>query len=117
MNFSKAALSLIFVTSQVSAWSTRVPSRSRHLAAVQLHSLATNVQGEEKTESFRMLFKEGDKQISPWHDIDLKNADGSYNMVCSLFLYFWRLIFVLVNTTSLCCNVMFPIGLTGCRNP
>ena len=80
MQFAKSALALLLVASQASAWTARGLPHSRMLA-VQLHSLATDVVGEEKTESFRLAFKDGSKAISPWHDIDLKNDDGSYNMV------------------------------------
>jgi hypothetical protein len=86
MKFSKAALAVLFVSSQASAWTSRhaVVSR-RALLATQLHSTVasygTSVQGEEATESFRLSFSEDSKSISPWHDIPLKNEDGSYNMV------------------------------------
>jgi len=28
--------------------------------------------------------QDGDKTVSPWHDIPLKNADGSYNFICEI---------------------------------
>eukprot|EP01025_Chloroclados_australasicus_P046711 TRINITY_DN5156_c1_g1_i2.p1 TRINITY_DN5156_c1_g1~~TRINITY_DN5156_c1_g1_i2.p1 ORF type:complete len:262 (+),score=38.72 TRINITY_DN5156_c1_g1_i2:152-937(+) len=34
--------------------------------------------------SFRMFFKEGDKTISPWHDIPLTAGSGLYNFVCEI---------------------------------
>ena len=87
MKFSKAALSVLFVTSQASAWTTA--SRQivhRRAAAFALQSAvagySTDIKGEEGTESFRLGFAEESKAISPWHDIPLKNDDGSYNMVC-----------------------------------
>ena len=44
--------------------------------------LAPCVQGSEM--EFRMFFKDGDKQISPWHDIPLQAASGTYNFVCEI---------------------------------
>lgn len=40
------------------------------------NAITTSVAGEAGTESFRIFFGEGDKTISPWHDIPLKNGDG-----------------------------------------
>lgn len=87
MKFAKSAIALLYLASHANAWTTaRALPRSRLMAAAQLHSLATDVVGEQATESFRLAFKEGDKPISPWHDIDLKNEDGTYNMVCKILL-------------------------------
>jgi inorganic pyrophosphatase len=36
---------------------------------------ATTTAGEAGTETYRLFFTEGDKNISPWHDIPLKNGD------------------------------------------
>ena len=33
---------------------------------------------------FRMFFKDGEKKISPWHDIPLKSSTGAYNFVCEI---------------------------------
>lgn len=33
---------------------------------------------------FRMFFKDGEKTISPWHDIPLKSSAGAYNFVCEI---------------------------------
>lgn len=79
----------MFLASRVSAWTAagRLPLTRHALSTVKFHAAAavsdvsTEVQGEEKTESFHLLFKEGDKKVSPCHDIALKNDDGSYNMV------------------------------------
>lgn len=38
-------------------------------------STTTAVEGAEGTDSYRMFFKNGDKKISPWHDIPLKDGD------------------------------------------
>ena len=43
---------------------------------------AVGVQGSEL--EFRMFFKDGDKKISPWHDIPLKASSGAYNFVCEI---------------------------------
>jgi len=92
MRFAKSALSLLLLSRAATAWTTAAarPFSQHRLLATQFHSAATDawsteVVGEEKTESFRLAFKDGSSSVSPWHDIPLKNADGSYNMV-RLFL-------------------------------
>ena len=98
MKFAKSALSLLLLSRAASAWTSaaarpRFVSRN-NILATQFHasssavtdSYSTEVVGKEKTESFRLAFKEAaGATISPWHDIPLKNADGSYNMV----RFFW----------------------------
>ena len=99
MKFAKSALSLLLLSRAASAWTSaaarpRFVSRN-NILATQFHasssavtdSYSTEVVGKEKTESFRLAFKEAaGATISPWHDIPLKNADGSYNMVR---FFFW----------------------------
>lgn len=97
MKFTQAALSLLFLSNAVSAWVPRTSlPLTRHLAATQLfHSstsassaagVSTEVVGTAKTESFRLAFSDGatNKAESPWHDIPLKNDNGTYNMVREL---------------------------------
>jgi len=72
MQFTKAALTILFVSSRTSAWTALSLPRSC-LLAVQFHSIATDVISEKAMESFRLKFKEGDKIVSPWHDIKLSN--------------------------------------------
>jgi len=88
MKFSRAAITLLLFAGQASAWTTAARPLSRRVLATQFHStttsIATEIQGEEATESFRLKFKEGAKALSPWHDIALKNDDGSYNMVVEI---------------------------------
>lgn len=125
MKFSHSALTVLFLTGHASAWTTTariVPRRA--FAAVQLHSVATETAGEAATESFRLKFKDGEKAMSPWHDIDLKNDDGSYNMVGPPFskMACWRLFvrhsphrfFHLVFLTS---PFLLWFAWVGCRNP
>lgn len=87
MQFSKAALSLFLLARSSSAFTCagKIP---RHglapLRAVSTDTFATESLGEEKTDSFRVQFKDGSDAISPWHDIPLSNDDGSYNMVSGL---------------------------------
>ena len=50
-------------------------------AATAVADGTTTVAGELGTESYRMFFKDGDKTISPWHDIPLRAGDGLYNFV------------------------------------
>ncbi len=103
MKFARLAFAAFYLAARSTAWTATTSSRAvwtgrssllvrRHIAAVQLHSTAsptaveTKVDGEEKTESFRLKFLDGGSAISPWHDIPLKNADGSYNMVRAVVL-------------------------------
>jgi hypothetical protein len=92
MKFAKAVLSSLLLVSQnavsAAAWApaSKLSTRRLFLASQQLHSVATSsistsVVGTEQTESFRLAFKDQDKAMSPWHDIPLKNDDGTYNMV------------------------------------
>lgn len=37
--------------------------------------IATFTSGEEGTVNYRVFYKDGDKIISPWHDIPLKNGE------------------------------------------
>eukprot|EP00527_Entomoneis_sp_CCMP2396_P004886 CAMPEP_0198140160 /NCGR_PEP_ID=MMETSP1443-20131203/3369_1 /TAXON_ID=186043 /ORGANISM="Entomoneis sp., Strain CCMP2396" /LENGTH=274 /DNA_ID=CAMNT_0043802503 /DNA_START=104 /DNA_END=928 /DNA_ORIENTATION=+ len=88
MKFSSAALTILLCTARASAW-TSAGRAPRRFLAVQLHSttagaIVTEVDGTEATESFRLKFSEDSKPISPWHDIALKNEDGSYNMVVEI---------------------------------
>ena len=114
MMISKAAFTLFVITNVVAAWAParrhvsssllRV-TRARSIyygnnnnnkygfVATQLHSttvstssVSTEVVGTEGTESFRLLFKDASNTVSPWHNIPMKNDDGTYNMVRS-FLF------------------------------
>lgn len=84
MKFSRAVVSLFLASRSATAWTANVPAASRWVLAT-LHSVATDysseIVGTQATESFRLKFKEGSKVVSPWHDIPLRNDDGSYNMV------------------------------------
>jgi hypothetical protein len=73
-------------------------SNHNFLFATQLHStsstansnsITSEVIGTENTESFRLSFKDttSSSTISPWHDISMKNDDGTYNMVRFFFTY------------------------------
>jgi hypothetical protein len=101
MMLSKAAVSCLwFSRVVVTAWAPRqlllrttststTSTYQRNIAigrglATQLHAVATistEVMGTEQTESFRLSFQENSSKISPWHDIPMKNKDGTYNMV------------------------------------
>jgi inorganic pyrophosphatase len=49
-------------------------SRTHHFLQ-RFFAVTSSVVGEAKTESYRLVFKDGDKVISPWHDIALKNGE------------------------------------------
>ena len=52
-----------------------------HSTTVSTSSVSTDTVGTEGTESFRLLFKDAANTVSPWHNIPMKNDDGTYNMV------------------------------------
>ena len=69
--------------------------RNGIITATQFHSvsvttpssISTEIIGTENTESFRLSFKDGSTtSISPWHNIPMKNDDGTYNMVRFFFI-------------------------------
>lgn len=90
MKFTSSVVAALFLVShQASAWTSatsRFGTRRSlaHLSAVSAASISTEVKGEAKTESFRQFFKEDSKNISPWHDIPLKDDNGNYNMVVEI---------------------------------
>jgi inorganic pyrophosphatase len=93
MKFTKSALTFLFLASRVSAWTAagRLPLRTRsalafYATAASSSDVTTEIQGQEKTESFRLVFKTSgkDTKVSPWHDIPLQNGDGTYNMVVEI---------------------------------
>ncbi|GHP01430.1 V-ATPase V0 sector subunit c'' [Pycnococcus provasolii] len=45
---------------------------------------STETKGESDTLEWRMFVKEGDKTVSPWHDIPASPADGLINFFCEI---------------------------------
>ena len=41
-------------------------------------------EGDVSSRRFRVWFECDGTRLSPWHDIPLRNADGSYNFVCEI---------------------------------
>jgi hypothetical protein len=80
MKLSTSALVVVAV-SQAAAWAPPQFGRVSLRLQSAIASYSTEVIGEAQTESFRLQFNEADKAVSPWHDIPLSNADGTYNMV------------------------------------
>jgi inorganic pyrophosphatase len=78
-------VSLLALSVPASAWAPASAARPAFASmASALFSTSTEVVGEEATESFRLKFKTEDGEISPWHDIPLKGAGDSYNMVVEI---------------------------------
>lgn len=46
-----------------------------------LRGYSSSTSGSAGTTEFRINFQEGDKTISPWHDIPYKSNDGHYHFV------------------------------------
>ena len=42
------------------------------------------VQGPPNTKEYRLFVEEDGKPISSWHDIPLRNEDGTLNFVCEI---------------------------------
>ena len=40
--------------------------------------------GDYPSLDFRCFYEKDGKRISPWHDVPLKNADGSFNFICEI---------------------------------
>jgi len=46
--------------------------------------ISTITEGEATSRRFRVHFENNGTRLSPWHDIPLKNPDGSYNFICEI---------------------------------
>lgn len=46
--------------------------------------IITVTEGEITSRRFRVHFEMDGCRLSPWHDIPLKNSDGSYNFICEI---------------------------------
>lgn len=44
----------------------------------------SDAKGDFPSMDYRIFFKEGEKVVSPWHDIALYNDDGSLNFICEI---------------------------------
>lgn len=68
-----------------SAPTRRLAAISRHLLAPVPCAMTTSVSGKEGTPEYRLRFKDGSGEISPWHDIQLHtNENGVYNVVIEI---------------------------------
>ena len=47
-------------------------------------SILSVTEGEVGSRRFRVWFESDGNRLSPWHDIPLRNPDGSYNFVCEI---------------------------------
>jgi len=47
-------------------------------------SIASVSEGEMSSRRYRVYFEQDGQRLSPWHDVPLKNPDGSYNFVCEI---------------------------------
>jgi len=55
------------------AFKTSFPKVAKFTTSA-LRAISTSTAGEAATDSFRIKFEDGGKQVSPWHDIPLKNG-------------------------------------------
>ena len=59
----------------------------RHLRATTttvMSAYQSSKVGDYPSLDFRCFYKKDGKRISPWHDVPLKNADGSFNFICEI---------------------------------
>merc|ERR1719384_1505509 len=83
MKFS-TPFTLLAIAGSTNAWSNTIrQTGARTFSAAALFSTSTEISGEEGTETFRLNFKGEEGDISPWHDIPLKDGDA-YNMVVEI---------------------------------
>eukprot|EP00934_Nitzschia_sp_Nitz4_P008026 Nitzschia sp. Nitz4//scaffold226_size53432//27476//28285//NITZ4_006702-RA/size53432-processed-gene-0.23-mRNA-1//1//CDS//3329542754//8016//frame0 len=83
MKFSRS-LSLLALAVPVKGFMPALVSTRAYSLTTSLFSVGTEVVGEAATESFRLKFTGSAGDISPWHDIPLKGAGDSYNMIVEI---------------------------------
>jgi len=87
------AVMLSTLLAPTAAWSSAASLTSRRVGCFAMASTVsglnfeTEVSGEVGTESYRLNFKSGGKQISPWHDLPLGGEGGVYNMLTEIPKY------------------------------
>eukprot|EP00931_Biecheleriopsis_adriatica_P009089 TRINITY_DN11019_c0_g1_i2.p1 TRINITY_DN11019_c0_g1~~TRINITY_DN11019_c0_g1_i2.p1 ORF type:complete len:525 (-),score=108.74 TRINITY_DN11019_c0_g1_i2:108-1502(-) len=50
----------------------------------KIANVAAVSEGDPTSRRYRVFFENGGDRLSPWHDIPLKNSDGSYNFICEI---------------------------------
>ncbi|KAK9789233.1 hypothetical protein WJX73_007750 [Symbiochloris irregularis] len=60
------------------------PSTSSPAFTAKPSRFATREQGDSSTEQYRLFLQQEGKDVSSWHDIPLRNEDGSLNFVCEI---------------------------------
>jgi inorganic pyrophosphatase len=71
------------------ACSRRAPftmSSMRRVFGTKTGGISISETGTQPSMEWRMFFHANGQQISPWHDIAMKNADGTYNYVNEIAL-------------------------------
>jgi len=79
------------VQSARSAFVSGTALQSRRAQRLSLHTrmpacaaYTADKKGDFPSMEYRIFFKEGDKTISPWHDVPLHNDDGTVNFICEI---------------------------------
>nr|QKY15128.1 inorganic pyrophosphatase chloroplastic (IPY3) [Polytomella parva] len=77
------------VSRKVIAPVVQLKSRALHTskavcAAAKSPSYVNVVKGPKDSLEYRLFFKQGEKVVSPWHEIPLFNHDGSLNYICEI---------------------------------
>lgn len=50
----------------------------------KIANISAVTEGDPSSRRFRVFFEMDGDRLSPWHDIPLKNSDGSYNFICEI---------------------------------
>jgi len=66
---------MLFLSVSVSAFKGKLSSPLQRSALTACKAFTTSTAGTAGTETFRLFFKDGEKTISPWHDIPLRSGD------------------------------------------
>jgi inorganic pyrophosphatase len=57
---------------------------SSRLKDPKIAAIQTITEGEPTSRRFRVYYEMDGARLSPWHDVPLKNDDGSYNFICEI---------------------------------
>lgn len=80
--FSRIAISLLRISSP-----SHIQRRSFTSTNLNSLNLTTISRGELGTLEYKLNYEKNGKEISPWHDIPLKN-ENNYNFITEVFIYF-----------------------------
>ena len=77
-----------------------------------IDAISAIASGEKGTKSYRLNFKRGDANISPWHDIPLKAENGLFNFIVEIPKY----VSGITNPFIIVCNIIYIYFISIKRN-